>query len=479
MVEKNEIYTIKITDMGSEGEGIGRIEGMTVFVPDTIVGDEAQIEITQVKKNFARGQLLSIEIPSVARIEPECMYAGECGGCALQAMRYEDQLKLKRKFVRDKLARIGGLEDAEVRSVRGMKAPLRYRNKAQFAIGAGAIKVRNDGSLANENPASIGFYKKRSHDIVDCRKCLIQTEVSEVVADVMREYIKSDKVSVYDEKSGRGLLRHIVVKTAFKTGEVMVIIVMNGSKLPNTEKLVSKLSSAVEAVKPKLADQEKYVLRSVVINVNKKKTSEILGLECKTIFGPDVITDYVGTMKFEISPLSFYQVNPEQMKKLYSIVAEYSGLTGEETVVDLYCGVGTIGLSLASRAKYVWGIESEKGAVIDANRNAVINGIVNAQFIAGDAEDELPKLAEQGISPDLIILDPPRSGCEQELLAAVVDAAPARIIYVSCDPATLARDLKILCGPDGDYRFIEAQPVDMFPYTLHVETVVLMSRKEK
>jgi 23S rRNA (uracil1939-C5)-methyltransferase len=372
-------------------------------------------------------------------------------------MSYESQLTWKRKMIADKLARIGGIENPVVHETIGMETPWRYRNKAQFPVGE----------------ATVGFYQAKSHQVVNCNECLIQTQPAEALAKVLREYMKSDHVSAYDEKTGKGLIRHLIVKTAFGTGEVMAILVINGKDMPNGEKLVYMMDDAIGELESDPVTGVEYSLESVILNINKKKTSEIMGEDCATLAGKPTILEQAGKLSFEISPLSFYQVNPKQMVKLYDKALEYAGLTGAETVLDLYCGVGTIGLYCASKAKKVIGIESVKSAVLDANRNAVINGIVNAEFICGRAEEELPKLVEQGVRADVVILDPPRAGCDPVLLDAVAEAKPERIVYVSCDPATLARDIKIL-GEKG-YRFAEAQPVDMFPMTGHVEVVIMMT----
>lgn len=458
MIEKGQSYELVIEDMSTEGQGIGRIEGMAVFVGGTVVGDVVKAELTKLKKNYAFGRLTELLEPSPDRVEPSCGYSKDCGGCSLQAMSYEGQLKLKRKMVTDKLIRIGGIENPTVHDTIGMSDPWRYRNKAQFPVGE----------------AAVGFYQAKSHQVVNCNECLIQSEPAEKLAKALREYMRSDHISAYDEKTGKGLIRHLIVKTAFGTGEVMAILVINGKGLPNGEKLVYMMDDAVNELEPNPETGLEYSLESVVLNINKKKTSEIMGEDCITLAGKSTILEKAGRLEFEISPLSFYQVNPVQMVKLYDKALEYAGLTGAETVLDLYCGVGTIGLYCASQAKKVIGIESVKSAVIDANRNAVINGIVNAEFICGKAEDELPKLLEQGISADVVILDPPRSGCDPALLDAVAQAEPSRIVYVSCDPATLARDVKIL-GEKG-YRFMEAQPVDMFPMTGHTEICCLLER---
>ena len=458
MIEKGKNYELKIEDMGSEGQGIGRLEGMAVFIDGAVIGDVVKAELTKLKKNYAFGRLTEILEPSDQREEPACGYAKECGGCSLQAMSYAGQLEWKRKMVADKLVRIGGIEGPIVHDTIGMKAPWRYRNKAQFPVGA----------------AAMGFYQAKSHQVVNCDECLIQSKPAEALAVALREFMKSDHIAAYDEKTGKGLIRHLIVKTAFGTGEVMAILVINGKGLPNGEKLVYMMDDAVSELEPDLATGLEYSLESVILNINKKKTSEILGEECVTLAGKPTILEQAGGLSFEISPLSFYQVNPAQMVKLYDKALEYAGLTGNETVLDLYCGVGTIGLYCASKAKKVIGIESVKSAILDANRNAVINGIVNAEFICGKVEEELPKLLEQGVKADVVILDPPRAGCDPVLLDMVAEAKPERIVYVSCDPATLARDIKIL-GEKG-YRFVEAQPVDMFPMTGHVEVIILLHK---
>ncbi len=461
MIEKGQNYKLTIEDMNLEGKGIGRIEGMAVFVDGTVVGDVVKAELTKLKKNYAFGRLTEILEPSAHRIEPSCNYSKDCGGCSLQALNYEEQLKLKKKMVEDKLIRIGGIENPVVHDTIGMDKPWRYRNKAQFPVGE----------------AAVGFYRAKSHQVVNCNECLIQSEPAEKLAKALREYMKTDNISAYDEETGKGLIRHLIVKTAFGTGEVMAILVINGKGLPNGEKLVYMMDDAIDELDPNPDTGVEFTLESVVLNINKKKTSEIMGESCITIAGKPNILEQAGKLSFEISPTSFYQVNPVQMVNLYDKALEYANLTGDETVLDLYCGVGTIGLYCATQAKRVIGIESLKSAVMDANRNAVINGIVNAEFVFGRAEEELPKLLEQGIKADVVILDPPRAGCDPVLLDAVAEAGPSRIVYVSCDPATLARDIKIL-GEKG-YQFVEAQPVDMFPMTGHVEAVILLQRRER
>lgn len=473
-LQSGDRISIAIEDVGLEGEGIGRADGMAVFVPGAIPGDVAEVELVAVKKNFARGRMLKLETVSEHRCEPFCPYVGQCGGCSLQTMTYQRQLLLKEKWVRDRLQRIGGLETPEVLPTIGMAEPRAYRNKAQFPVNAGNLKKNSEGKYRNTQPCHIGFYRPRSHQVVDCAGCAIQSEPANALAAALRRYVDETGVSIYDEKSGMGLLRHLVVKSAFQTGEVMAIFVVNGDHLPKVERLVELCDAAVNDLGEE--DSWFWSLESVVINVNRAKGSEILGHECIVVAGKSTIIDQIGDLTFEVSPLSFYQVNPEQTVKLYDTVRDYAALTGKETVLDLYCGVGTIGLYCASGAARIIGVESVKQAVLDANRNAVINGIVNAEYICGKAEEILPKRLS-GVKADVVILDPPRSGCKEELLSAVMAVSPARIIYVSCDPATLARDIKVLCA--GGYHLEKAQPVDMFPHTANCEVCVKLCREEK
>lgn len=485
-MENGQIVAIDIVDMSNEGKGIGKIEGLAVFVDHAVIGDKITAEITKVKKNYCFAKLVEINKPSIYRVATTCEYAKECGGCTLAELSYEAQLAWKEKMLLDRLTRLGGLENPTINPIIGMEQPLRYRNKAQMPISCGGLITRKGGFQENVGSVAIGFYKAKSHSVVNCRKCLLQSEAAEAVAEAVRKFMKADNILAYDPKWEKGLFRHLIVKTAMNTGEVMAIIALNGKAIPNAEKMVQMIDAAINDLPPR-ADGVEYSLESVVVNVNKKKSAEIMGDECITIAGKPTILERVGKFQFEISPRSFYQVNPVQMNKLYKKAAEYAGLTGKETVLDLYCGVGTIGIFCAENAKRVIGIESVKAAVIDANRNATINGAVNAEFICGKVEEVLPKLlngyeGKDGemiapIKPDVVILDPPRSGCYPNLLEEVAKAEPKKIIYVSCDPATLARDIKIL-GEHG-YEFVEGTPVDMFPQTVHVECVVLLTLKNQ
>jgi len=460
MIQVGDTLEIRIEDISNEGHGIGKAEGMALFVKDTLPGDLVHVHVTKLKKNYGFAEKILMVEPSADRIQASCPYAGECGGCTFQQLSYSAQLKLKEKQVRDKLIRLAGIENPFVMPIVGMDQYYRYRNKAVMQIAEGG---------------SVGYYKAKSHDVIDCATCLLQTKAAEAAADALRDFIKTDHISVYDSASGKGLLRNMIVRTSWNTGEVMVVLVINGKGIPNAEKLVRMMDDRISDLAGTDRDFN-YSLESVHININKKPGSEILGDQSILIAGKQVILDEIGSLKFEISSMSFYQVNPIQMERLYSKALEYAGLKGTETVLDLYCGVGTIGLLAAPHAKKVIGIELVRGAVIDANRNAVINGIVNATYICGQAETELPKLVnEEGILADVAILDPPRTGCDPALLEAFADAEVKRIVYISCDPATMARDIRAL--ESKGYQFVEATPVDMFPWTGSIEAVALLTRK--
>ena len=494
-MKKGDIVRLRIEDISHEGQGIGKADGFAVFVKNTVLGDVVDAELTKVKKNYAFGKVVEMVEESDLRQEPICQYAGQCGGCAFQKMTYEGQLQLKRKQIVDKLVRLGGLEDPKVNDAIGMEEPFRYRNKASMPVSTGGLITKKGGIVEPVHEPRIGFYQAKSHDVVNCDDCMLQSEPAMAAARALRQFMEEDNITSYDPRWEKGLMRHMIVRTAMGTGQVMVILVINGKGIPNAAKLIQMLDDAIFEVpvyeEGPLAGVE-FSLESVVININKKNTSDILGEECITLAGSPTIMEKVGDLEFEISPLSFYQVNPQQMEKLYGKVVEYADLKGGETVLDLYCGVGSIGLFLADdmrkkgdNAGRVIGIESVKPAVVDANRNAVVNGIVNARYVCGKAEEEMPKMVSgEGLKDeslritqaDVVILDPPRAGCEEELLKAVVDVDPAKIVYVSCDPATLARDIKFLVA--NGYEFVECTPVDLFPWTSHCEVVSLLVKAE-
>ncbi len=447
-VEKNRDYIMRIDDIGNDGEGIGKIEGFTVFVKDALPQEKVSVKIVKVKKNFAYGRLMEIIEPSENRVQPKCGVYKRCGGCSLQHLSYEAQLDFKTKKVYDALTRIGGFKNPTVERAVGMDNPFYYRNKAQFPVGK------------DKNGVKIGFYAPRSHDIVDVEECIIQNKINRQINDIIRCFITEEGIEPYDESTGRGLLRHIVTRVGFVTGEVLVCLVVNGRKIPSSEKLVKKLRD-IKGVK------------GIVLNVNTKKTNVILGDEIIVLWGQNFITDYIGNVKFEVSIKSFYQVNPLQTKVLYEKALELAGLSGDENVLDLYCGIGTISLFLAQKAKNVIGIEIVEQAVKDAERNAEINGFKNARFIAGSAEEVIPDIYKNGFKPDLIVVDPPRKGCDSVVIDTIVKMSPQKVVYVSCDPSTLARDLKILC--ERGYKFDKVHVVDQFCHSTHVETVILMT----
>ena len=474
-MKKNDSIELKIEDMGVDGEGIGKYEGMTFFVKDAVIGDTIRAGITKLKKNYGYARVQEILEPSPYRVQPECPLYARCGGCQIQAMDYRQQLCYKQKKVRGNLIRIGGfapeLIDSVMEEIVGMEQPYRYRNKAQFPIG-----VNKDGQ-----PVA-GFYAARTHNIIPVEDCKLGVTQNEQILGAVLSYMRENGVRPYDETTGRGLVRHVLIRYGFTSKELMVCLVINGETLPQEKKLVYALCK-IEG------------MTSISVNINRKNTNAILGEETRTIWGSDYITDQIHlrdcdhdfvltdtAIAYHISPQSFYQVNPVQTEKLYSLALSYAGLTGRETVWDLYCGIGTISLFLAQKAGKVYGVEIVPQAIEDAKSNAALNGITNATFFVGKAEEVLPEFYEKKsretetdmLHPDVIVVDPPRKGCDEKCLETMIRMKPDRIVYVSCDPATLARDLKILCG--GGYELRKVRPVDQFGHTTHVETVVLLSK---
>lgn len=450
MVEKNKDYVIDISGMGYEGEGVGKIENFTVFVQGALIGEKVKVKIVKVAKNYAYGKLLDIIETSNHRAEPVCSIYKNCGGCQLQHMSYEGQLEFKTQRVKEVIARIAKLNDVAVHNTLGMEQPYRYRNKVQLPVG----KV--NGELR------IGFYAPRSHDIIGMDTCHIQDEVADKVVALTKEWMLKHNLEPYNELEDKGNIRHIMIRRGFKTSEVMVVVVTRDEKLPYSDEFVSLMQSNIEG------------LKSVIQNVNPKKTNVILGDKNKVLWGEAIITDYIGKFRFNISPLSFFQVNPTQTEVLYSKALEYAGLTGEEIVFDAYCGTGTISLFLSQKAKKVYGVEIVPQAIEDAKKNAVQNGVDNVEFLVGQSEKVIPELIDKGVKADVVVVDPPRKGCEKSLLEAISKMAPRRIVYVSCDPATLARDLGIL--EELGYRAVEVQPVDNFPQTAHIECVARIEK---
>jgi len=449
-IMKNQDYIIEITGQTHEGMGVGKIDDFAVFVAGAIAGEEVKVKVVKVLKNYSYGKLLEVITGSPNRRDPLCNVIRRCGGCQLQHMNYEGQLNFKKQVVKDALERIGGLKDVIIHDTLGMKYPWHYRNKSQLPVGI------------SEKEIQIGFYAKRSHEMIDIDNCLIQDKIFQTAINIMKQFIKDYKISIYDENTGIGLIRHIILRKGFKTEEIMVGIVINGDGFPYAGELIEVLKQGICG------------LKTIVLNINKKKTNVIYGLKNKIIYGDGFIYDYIGDVKFRISLLSFFQVNPIQTKVLYDKVMEYAGLTGKETVIDAYCGIGTISLFLSRKAKKVYGVEVVEEAVVDAKENARLNGADNAEFILGEAEIEIPKLYERGVKADVIIVDPPRKGCDIRLLEVIAKMAPKKIIYVSCNPSTLARDLKYLVS-EG-YGVKEVQPVDLFAQTVHVEVTCKLTK---
>lgn len=449
-IAKNDSIPLTVTATTIDGSGVGRHEGLAVFVPGAAAGDTITAHIVKVKKNCAFARVEEILVPSPDRADPDCPAFPRCGGCVFRHIHYEAELAVKHRHAADALKRIGHLA-VEPESIIASPRTEHYRNKAQYPV------EYKDGRL------NIGFYAARSHRVIDCRDCRLQPPAFEGILGVFDRWIQKYNISIYDESTHSGLLRHIYIRAAHATGEMMVCAVVNGRELPRTPELVNALL------------EKEPNIKSIVLNKNKADTNVILGEQCKTLWGQDTITDELCGLTFQISPLSFYQVNPMGAEILYQKAAEYAGLTGKETVLDLYCGAGSIGLTMAATAKEIIGVEVVPRAVADAKINAQINGIENARFICGDAAEAAEILAREGIKPDMVIFDPPRKGCAAELLQTIAKMGPDRMVYVSCDPATLARDCAVLS--ELGYKVNKVAPVDMFPRTGHVECVVLITRK--
>ena len=444
-VQKNEYIDVLFEDLTHDGAGVAKVEGYPLFVPNGLPGEKAKIKVIKVNKGYGFGRLMEITEASPYRVEPECPIYKECGGCQLQHMSYEGQLKAKEKQVSDVLQRIGKLENVKVHPVLGMENPWRYRNKAQVPIG------EHEGGLIG------GFYQQRSHQIIDMKACIIQQEKNDEVVKEVKEICNINGVRAYDEQKHKGELRHIMARYGLKSGEVMVVLVTRTNELTGKKKIIEEIVKRIPGVK------------SIVQNINSKKTNVIFGDETRVLWGEEVIYDSIGDIKFAISARSFYQVNPEQTKVLYDKALEYADLTGEENVIDAYCGIGTISLFLAQKARKVYGVEIVPEAIEDAKKNAELNGISNVEFAVGEAETVIPEWYENGVVADVLVVDPPRKGCDDKLLQTIINMKPKKVVYVSCNPATLARDLRVL--EDGGYQTVEVQPVDMFPQTMHVECV--------
>ncbi|HAT4354557.1 TPA: 23S rRNA (uracil(1939)-C(5))-methyltransferase RlmD [Clostridium perfringens] len=455
MVEKNKEYIFDIISQGYEGEGIAKIDNKyPIFIEGALKGEKVKVRIVKVNKNFAYGKLMEVLEASEERVNPPCAIYKRCGGCKLQHASYKAQLDFKWDRVKDCVSKIGKLDPSIVKYPLGMENPWRYRNKVQLPIG-----------LIN-GEVKIGFFAPRSHDIIDMESCLIQDEIGDKVVKLTREWIEKFNIRPYNvdgEYDEKGIVRHIMIRRGFTTNEVMVVLVTNGEKLPHKEEFVDLMVKNIPGIK------------SVIQNINLKKTNVILGLESKTLWGEDTISDYIGDFRFNISPLSFFQVNPTQTEVLYGKALEYANLTGNEEVFDAYCGTGTITLFLSQKAKKVYGVEIIPQAIDNAWINAKENKVENVEFFVGESEVVIPDLINKGVKADVVVVDPPRKGCDKKLLDAITNINAKKIVYVSCDPSTLGRDLQVL--EENGYKTLEVQPVDMFPNTSHIENVAKLIRK--
>ncbi len=452
MIKKNDQLVITIEDVGTNGEGIGKHDGYTLFVNNTTIGDKALVKVMKAGKSYGYARLIELIQPSRYRVKPRCPIADKCGGCQIMHMDYAKQLEYKEDKVRGCLTRIGGFKDIPMEPIIGMEEPYYYRNKSQYPVG------RN-----KEGKVIIGFYAGRTHSIIDTEHCYIGVEVNTPIIEYLRSFIKLYNIEPYNEEKHTGLLRHILIRVGYRTGDVMVCLVINGKDIPHKKELVEGLLQI-------------QGMKSICLNINTSETNVILGDKIVELWGDSYITDYIGSVKYRISPLSFFQVNPIQTEKLYEVALEYADLHGNEIVWDLYCGIGTISLFLAQKAKQVYGVEIIPQAIEDARTNAKLNGIENVEFYVGAAEDILlEKYKEENISADVIVVDPPRKGCDQSLLDTILSIAPEKIVYVSCDPATLARDLKYLC--ESKYEIKRVKPVDMFGHSVHCEVIVKLEKQ--
>lgn len=472
-MEKNQEFTVTIEDMNEDGVGVGKLDGYIWFIKDTVIGDVVRAKAMKMKKSYGFARLMEVLEPSAGRVEPPCPVSRQCGGCQLQAMSYEEQLRFKENKVLNNLMRIGKFKRDEIKMlpIMGMENPWRYRNKAQFPFGR-----NKDGEII------AGFYAGRTHDIIGNDDCLLGVEENQEILGIIKGFMKENGLEPYDENAHKGIVRHVLIRKGFKTGELMVCLVVNGRTLGG--RLEDGLrDSRADSLADNSADRlagclvEKLCqvkgMTSISYSVNMEKTNVIMGKEVVNLYGPGYITDYIGDVQYQISPLSFYQVNPVQTEKLYGTALEYADLSGNETVWDLYCGIGTISLFLAQKAKKVYGVEIIPQAIEDARRNAALNGMDNVEFFVGKAEEVLPEQYEKNqIHADVIVVDPPRKGCDTVCLDTILKMRPEKVVYVSCDSATLARDLRYLA--DGGYVVGKVRACDMFPGTVHVETVIMM-----
>ncbi|HLQ95855.1 MAG TPA: 23S rRNA (uracil(1939)-C(5))-methyltransferase RlmD [Pseudogracilibacillus sp.] len=452
-VQKNQSIELTFTDITHEGNGVGKVQGYPIFVPLVLPGETASIKVVKVNKKFGFGKLLEIKEASPERETPPCAVFHKCGGCQLQHMSYAMELQMKKNQVKNVMKKIAHMEDVPVHPVIGMEEPWRYRNKIQIPVG------EKNGELIT------GFYRQRSHEIIDDMKtCIIQDHTGDDLQEAVRGIANDLGIRAYDETNHQGDLRHIIVRSAYETGKAMIVLVTRTELTPQLETLTEKITQTYPQVS------------SVIQNINSARTNVILGKESRTLFGDDYLVDHMGELEFFISANSFYQVNPPQTKQLYEKALEFAAVDAGDTVVDAYCGIGTISLFLAQKAKQVYGVEIVPEAIQEAKMNAKQNNLDNVEFVVGKAETVMPQWTADGLRPDVVVVDPPRKGCDETLLQAMMNMEPERIVYVSCNPSTLARDLRILA--DGGYKTREIQPVDMFPQTMHIESVTLLEKRK-
>lgn len=447
VINKNDIKQGTVIDLTHEGHGVVKFDRYPIFVPNALIDEDIEFKVIKVKKNFAIGKLMNVLKESENRVEPPCKYYWKCGGCQLQHMTYEAQLAMKKEQVVNLFHRKAQFNDTVINDTVGMDDPWRYRNKSQLPIGKD-----------KDNAAIMGYYRQRSHDIIDMDSCLIQNEQHQEIMNQIKQWINELKVSIYNEKTKKGLLRHLVIRTGHYTDEIMVIFVTNGSKFKQADILVEKLNKAFPNIS------------SIKQNINNSHSNVIMGQQSVTLYDKDKIVDQLSDTTFKISDQSFYQINSSQTEKLYKKAIDYAQLDGEETVLDTYCGIGTIGLYMAPVAKHVYGVEVVPSAIKDAQQNATLNQLENTTFVCGKAEDVIIEWKQQGIKPDLVMVDPPRKGCDETFLDTLLTLNPKRIVYISCNPSTQQRDAQILATK---YQLKEITPVDMFPQTTHIETVAL------
>jgi len=448
-LNKNDVLETEIVDINYRGQGVAKVNGLVVFLDQVIMGDRVRLEIIEVKRKYAIGRLIELLEKSPYRVEPNCKYFWECGGCQIMHIDYHQQLGYKKQRIISDIKRVMGIDGIVIHNTIGMKDPYRYRNKGTFPV------VSDKGKVA------IGAYKLTTHDIVNLELCLIQHPLADIIVNTFRSLMETLGIEPYDEIRHIGLLKHLIIRTN-KNDEVMLIIVTSKNKLPYKGEIVSELLKKVSQIK------------SIILNVNENQPNVILGDKYKKLYGESILEDWIFDLEFSISPNSFFQVNPLQTEVLYNRAIEYAQIDETMSVFDIYCGIGTVSLAVAKKANHVYGIEIIQEAIDDANENARKNKIENVDFYCGKAEEIFPKLHDQGIAADVVIVDPPRKGCEKSVLDTIIKMKPERVVYVSCNPSTLARDLKILV--DGGYVVIEVQPVDMFPHSVHVEAVTLLTK---